>query len=125
MMLTHEFSVEAPVDQVWLLVNELQNVVPCMPGAAYDGCDGDDHKVSMKVKIGAITSHFKGTARFMEKDEATHTAVVRGVGKDSTGKGAASATVSANLSALSPERTRVVVKTELSMTGRLAQFGSG
>jgi carbon monoxide dehydrogenase subunit G len=125
MILTNEFPVEAPVCRVWLLLSELENVVPCMPGAAYHGRDGDDHEVSMKVKIGAINSHFKGTARFIERDEATHTAVVRGVGKDHGGKGSAAATVTARLEPLSAERTRVIIKTDLSMTGRLAQFGSG
>lgn len=125
MILTHEFPVEAPVDRVWSLLNELENVVPCMPGAAYDGRDGDDYKISMKVKIGVITSHFKGSARFLEKDDVTHTAVVRGAGKDNFGKGAATATMTAKLEELSPSRTRVVVKTDLAMTGPLAQFGSG
>ena len=125
MILTHEVSIDASIDRVWLLFNELESVVPCMPGAAYDGLDGDDHKVSMKVKIGAITTNFKGTARFIELDSATHTAVIRGAGKDSGGKGAAAAMVTAKLDPVSPTRTRVVVETDLSMTGPLAQFGSG
>lgn len=125
MTLTNEFPIEAPIDRVWLLLNEIESVVPCMPGAAYEGRDGDDHKVSMKVKIGAISSHFNGTARFLEQNDVTHTAVVRGVGKDKNGKGAANATVMAKLEPLSAERTHVVVKTDLSMTGPLAQFGSG
>ena len=125
MTLTNEFPIEAPVDRVWLLLNEIESVVPCVPGAAYDGRDGDDHKVSVKVKIGAISSHFNGTARFIAQDDVTHTAVVRGVGKDKNGKGAATATVTAKLEPLSPQRTHVVVTTDLSMTGPLAQFGSG
>jgi uncharacterized protein len=125
MTLTHEFPIEAPVGRVWLLLNELERVVPCMPGAAYDGREGDQHNVSMKVKIGAITSLFKGSARFLQKDDVNHTAVVRGVGKDSGGKGSATATMTARLEALSPDRTRVVVNTDLSMTGPLAQFGGG
>lgn len=125
MILTHEFPVEASLDRVWRLLNEVEDVVPCMPGATYDGRDGDGYNVSMKVKIGAISSHFKGTARFLEQDDVTHTTVIRGVGKDKNGRGGATATVKAELEPLSPDRTRVVVKTDLAMTGPLAQFGSG
>ena len=125
MILTNEFGVEASVDRVWLLLNELENVIPCMPGAAYHGRDGDDEKVSMKIKIGAISSHFHGTARFLEKNEAAHVVVMRGTGQDHGGKASAVATVIAKLEPLSPDRTRVTVNTDLSITGRLAQFGGG
>lgn len=125
MILKNEFPIEASIDRVWSLVNEIERLVPCMPGAAYEGRNGEDYDVSMKVKIGAITSHFNGALTFLERDDATHTAIVRGVGKDKNGKGAATATVTTKLEALSAERTRVVVNTDLSMTGRLAQFGSG
>jgi len=96
-----------------------------MPGAAYEGHEGDNYNVSMKVRIGAIRSHFLGTVHFLDKNENMHSAVIRGVGKNKRGKGAATATVTTRLEALSTERTRVVVHTDLSMTGRLAQFGSG
>jgi uncharacterized protein len=125
MMLTNEFLVEAPVDRVWGLLDELESVVACMPGAAYIGRDGDNNKVSMKVKVGAISSHFQGTVRFVEKNESTHTAVIRGNGKDVGGKASATATIIAKLEPLPSTRTKVLVETDLVLTGRLAQFGGG
>lgn len=36
MNLTNEFIVEAPIDRVWRLLDDVENVVPCMPGAAFE-----------------------------------------------------------------------------------------
>src|ERR1039458_9948657 len=125
MILTNEFLVEASIDRVWRLFDELENVIPCMPGAAYLGQDGEDNKVSIKVKIGAVSSHFQGAVRFVEKNESTHSTKIRGSGKDLGGKASAVATIVAKLEKVSSDRTRIVVETDLAMTGRLAQFGSG
>ncbi|WP_051953741.1 SRPBCC family protein [Xenophilus azovorans] len=123
MKLNNSFVVEAPLEQVWTLFDELDTVIPCMPGAAYLGREGDEHRVSMKVKIGAIVSDFQGTVSFLERDGASHRTVMRGAARDAGGKGAASATIETRLAAADPARTQVAVETDLSMTGRLAQFG--
>jgi len=125
MILSNEFVVQAPVDRTWGLLDEVESVMSCMPGAAYIGRDGDDHKVSIKVKVGAITANFQGTVRFLEKNEAERTSRIRGIGKDLAGKASATATISVKLEPLSSARTKVLVETDLAMTGRLAQFGGG
>jgi uncharacterized protein len=125
MILSNQFFVEAPLDRVWALLDDLTTVIPCMPGAAYDGPEGEDHKVSLKVKIGAIGTHFRGTVRFLERNKSTNTVVAQGTAKDSGGKGSGTATVVAKLEEVSPQSTRVSVEVDLAMTGRVAQFGSG
>ncbi|MDP3139161.1 MAG: SRPBCC family protein [Burkholderiaceae bacterium] len=123
MKLNNRFVVEAPEAQLWALFDELERVVPCMPGASYLGTEGQEHRVGMKVKIGAIVSNFQGTVSFTHKDEQAHVAIMRGAAKDTGGKGAASALIETRLTALAPGRTQVDVTTDLNMTGRLAQFG--
>lgn len=124
MIISNNFIVEEPISRVWSLFDELDQVVPCMPGAAYLENTGDDsHQVALKLKIGAISSNFQGTVKFLEKDSASHTVKIRGAAKDTGGKGSAAATISARLEALSATRTRVTVDTDLAMTGRVAQFG--
>jgi carbon monoxide dehydrogenase subunit G len=123
MKLSNQFVVNAPLAQVWALFDQLERVVPCMPGAAYLGQDGEEHRVGMKVKIGAVVSNFQGTVRFLEKDAGAHVAVMRGAAKDSGGKGSASSVIETRLAEVSPGQTRVDVVTDLTMTGRLAQFG--
>lgn len=125
MILSNEFMIEAPVDRAWRLLDEVDSVILCMPGASYAGRDGDDHKVGIKVKVGAITANFQGTIRYLEKDEATRTAKIRGSGKDTGGKASANATISLRMEEDSANRTRVLVDTDLALTGKLAQFGGG
>lgn len=124
MILTNEFVVKAPVDTLWILLDEMETFVPCMPGAYYVARDGEDHRVGVRMKVGIINTHFNGTVRYLEKDAAKRTVTIRGSGKDVGGKASASATI---VAVLKPEAdaTRVVIKTDLAITGRLAQFGSG
>jgi len=125
MVLTNEFQVNAPLARAWRLFEELESVVPCMPGASYAGQEGDTSKVGIKIKVGAILADFRGTVRILERQEATHTVVIQGSGKDLGGKGQAAATIHVALQPVSPGSTRVQVKTDLGITGRLAQFGGG
>jgi carbon monoxide dehydrogenase subunit G len=125
MILANEFTVQAPVEQVWALLGDLEKIVPCMPGATFLGKDGDENKVAIKLKVGAISTHFQGSVRFTEKDPLHHTARIEGAGKDTGGKAAASATILVGLEDLANCATRVRLKTDLALTGKLAQFGSG
>ncbi len=74
MILSNQFLVKASIDRVWGLLDDLENVIPCMPGGALHRTDGEDNKVSIKVKVGAISLDFQGTVRFLEKNETTHVA---------------------------------------------------
>ncbi|MFJ3799478.1 SRPBCC domain-containing protein [Streptomyces sp. NPDC090088] len=124
MRIDNEFGVDVPVERAWEALTDLEALAPCMPGAQLTGVDGDVHHGKVRVKVGPVISQFQGTARFVEKDEAAHTAVIRATGRDMRGQGNASATVHARLR---PEGTRTVVSvsTDLSISGKLAQFGSG
>jgi carbon monoxide dehydrogenase subunit G len=95
-----------------------------MPGAALDTVDGDEFTGSVKVRLGPIGLTYKGRARFIEKDEVAHRAVIDAQGKDARGNGTAAAKVTA---ALHPQDsgTLVEVSTELAITGKPAQFGRG
>jgi hypothetical protein len=68
---------------------------------------------------------FAGQARFVSKDEATHTMVIEGSGKETKGTGTAKGVVTAVLVEEAPDRTRVDINTEFSITGKAAQFGRG
>ena len=124
MELQHSFSVPTDVDRAWAVLVDIEQVAPCMPGAALDTVDGDDFTGSVKVRLGPIGLTYKGKARFVEKDEAAHRAVIDAQGKDARGNGTASATVTATLHP-QDDGTRVEVNTDLAITGKPAQFGRG
>jgi len=129
MELTNEFRVSVPVDQAWQVLTDLERIAPCMPGAQLQEVEGDEYRGSVKVKVGPITAQYKGVARFVERDEEARRAVLRAEGRDTRGQGTASATVTAVLIAdgegTAAEGTTVSIVTDLSITGKVAQFGRG
>jgi carbon monoxide dehydrogenase subunit G len=124
MKIDNRFTVSAPIDRAWAVLTDLEGIAPCLPGAQLTGVDGDVYTGKVKVKVGPVTSEYGGTARFAEKDDAAHRAVINAAGKDTRGAGNASATITAQLRD-DGGRTEVVVETDLKITGRIAQFGSG
>lgn len=125
MKLEHKFVVPAPVEQTWAAFNDLERVVPCFPGATLTGYEGDDFTGSCKVKLGPVSLQYSGTGSFLERDESDHHAVIEAKGKDRRGNGTATARVTARLAGISDGSTEVTVDTDLTITGRPAQFGRG
>lgn len=124
MQLLNEFEVALPPEKTWTLLTDLEKVAPCLPGASITSVDGDDYHGRAKIKVGPITAEYKGVAQFKELDESAHTAVLLARGKDARGQGDATANVRATLHPKGGG-TRVVVETELALTGKVAQFGRG
>ncbi|MBX7431872.1 SRPBCC family protein [Mycobacterium sp. Y57] len=124
MKITNEFTVSAPIEEAWDVLNDLDQVIPLMPGAQLTGHEGEDVLGKVKVKVGPVTSEFTGKVRFVEQDRDQHRAVIDAKGREARGTGNAAATVTAQLHDAG-ERTRVTVDTDLKIVGKLAQFGSG
>jgi carbon monoxide dehydrogenase subunit G len=122
--LDHQFSVAAPVAEVWRAVLDPERVAPCMPGATLTEVDGDTFRGTVKVKLGPISLTYKGTGEFVERDEDAHRVVIKASGKDARGGGTAAATVTVTL-ASDAGGTNGTVGTELNVTGKPAQFGRG
>jgi carbon monoxide dehydrogenase subunit G len=122
--LENSFHVPLPVDQAWRVLLDAERSVPCMPGARLDSVSGDDCTGSIKVKLGPINLTYQGKASLTEKDEAAHRVVIDARGKDQRGNGSAAAVITATLAA-DGDATRVDVVTDLTITGRPAQFGRG
>lgn len=125
MDLNNSFEVDRPIDEAWEVLTDVERIAPCLPGAQLEEIDGDEYKGIVKVKVGPITAQYKGVATFVEKDDANHKAVLRADGRDTRGAGNASALITADLQALSAMTTKVDVSTDLTVTGKVAQFGRG
>jgi len=123
--LINEFTVNRPIEEAWPLITDLERIAPCLPGAELQEVEGETYRGVVKVKLGAINSQFKGEAHFVERDDENYRAVIKGTGRDTGGRGNASAEISAQAESLSPTSTRVAVTTDLHITGKVAQFGRG
>ncbi|RPE46330.1 carbon monoxide dehydrogenase subunit G [Streptomyces sp. Ag109_O5-1] len=124
MELHHEFTVPVPVDDAWHALLDIERVAPCLPGAVVEEYDGKTVTGSVKVKVGPVTVTYRGTAVFEEQDESAHRIVLAASGRETRGQGTARATVTGTLSECDGG-TAVSVRTDLTVTGRPAQFGRG
>ena len=125
MDLNHEFTVNVPVEEAWAILTDLERIAPCLPGAQLTEVEGDTYRGQVKIKVGPILAQFKGQASFMSRDDVAHKASLKGEGRDTTGKGNASAIITAELTSVNPSSTKCTVHTDLSISGKVAQFGRG
>lgn len=125
MDLNHQFTVAVPVEDAWRILTDVERIAPCLPGAQLLEIEGDTYRGVVKVKVGPIQAQFKGQANFIERDDIAHKVVLKGEGRDTTGKGNAAAIITAEMTAVDANSTSVTVNTDLSVTGKVAQFGRG
>ena len=125
MELENSFVVPADIDTAWKTLLDVEAIAPCMPGATLTSFDGDNFTADVKVKLGPVTMNFAGEGKFVEKNEATHTAIIDASGKETKGAGTAGAKITATLVEEGPNSTRANIVTDLTVTGKAAQFGRG
>src|SRR5215469_13512191 len=122
--LDNSFTVPVPPEQAWDVLLDVERIAPCMPGATVTSVSGDEIAGQVKVKLGPLSLSYKGTAKFIEKDQANRTIAIEASGKETRGAGTAAATVHASLKPADAEsQTLVAIHTSLNVTGRPAQFG--
>jgi hypothetical protein len=124
MEIADSFRVSTSIDDTWKVLLDIEGIAPCLPGAQLQEVEGDEYRGIVKVKVGPITAQYKGAARLTEVDEAGRRIVIDASGRDTRGQGNAKATI---LVTMQPEGagTKVDVVTDLSITGKVAQFGRG
>ena len=124
MELSNEFEVPVPIEQAWNILTDLERIAPCLPGAQLQEVEGDVYRGIVKIKVGPITAQYKGQAVMVKKDDVAHLALLEATGRDTRGAGNASAAIKAELTARG-DVTHVSVMTDLTVTGKVAQFGRG
>jgi len=118
------FKVSADIDSVWAVLNDPEQVVVCVPGAQLTETLDEDHfKGKVTLKIGPVTAKFNGKVEFTQRDSTKHELRMEGTGTDISGKGGASMKLSLSLKGIE-ESTEVTSIMSISITGRIAQFGS-
>ncbi len=123
MDLTHRFSIPVSVEQAWRALNHLELIDQCFPGLTIDQVAGDAFTGSIKVKVGPIGLVYAGSGRYVERDSDAYRLVLESHGADRRGNGTADARVVATLTG-NGEGTDVDLSTDLTVTGKPAQFGA-
>jgi carbon monoxide dehydrogenase subunit G len=119
------FEVPLPPAQAWPVLMDIARIAPCMPGAQLtEVVDKATYKGSIAVRLGPVALTFAGVVQFEEIDNGRHTARVKAQGTDAKGRGGANATAAFRLEA-TPTGSKVLVHTDLALSGAVAQYGRG
>jgi carbon monoxide dehydrogenase subunit G len=119
------FEVAAPIDAVWRFMMDPRRVAACMPGAELDEVvDERTFLGNVKVKVGAITTRYKGRVQLILVDEAAHRIQMVAEGRETSG-GTAKGSMSSSLRPLADGGTEVVAEASVDLTGRIMQVGRG
>lgn len=124
MELTNEFVIDRPIDETWKILNDLEFIAPCMPGAQLTEIEGDEYRGLVKIKVGPITANYKGKASFIEQDAENKVARLKAEGRDPR-QGNANAMVTAKMNEVGTNQTNVSIHTDLGLSGKIASFGRG
>ncbi len=126
MNLENHFAVAVPPEQLFPLLRELERIAPCLPGAAItERVDADTYRGTVTVKVGPITVAYQGTARVVEVDPVASRLVMRCEGRETRGAGSAAATITLELSPTEAGGSAGTIRSEVAISGRVAQFGRG
>jgi uncharacterized protein len=125
LLFENQFDVDAPLEQVWEAMLDVERVAPTVPGAQVLERTGEDaYKVAIKVKVGPMSMTYRGEVEITERDDAAHRAVMKARARESRGQGTADADVTMVLSGANGG-TSATVTTEVQLSGKVATMGQG
>lgn len=125
MLIENSFELTAPPDRVFEFLQDPYNVAACFPGAELtEDLGGDSYRGKVRIKVGPVVAAYAGTATIVSRDPAARIAVLRAEGKDSRGAGTAKAEATMRVDE-KDGGSAVTFATELTISGKLAQFGRG
>ncbi len=124
MNLTTSFTVALPIDEAWVVLQDVERVAGWFPGGKLESVEGDEFKGTVRVKLGPIIVDYRGSARFVERDQDAYRVVLEASGREQRGTGTAKATAVTQLTATAAG-THVDVSMDVDITGRPAQLGQG
>lgn len=125
MRIENHAVVKAQPEEVFSLINDVERVASCMPGAELLGRDGEDgYRGRVAVRVGPISAAFEGVLRFLDVDESARTMHIVGRGSDIKGNGDAEADVRLEV-VEHPEGSTLRLATDLNIRGKFVQFGKG
>ena len=125
MRIHNEITLQAPPDELFEFLSDVERVGPCLPGATIEGRDGEDYAGRMKVKVGPINATYQGKLRFLELDKDARRAVMRARAEEVNGQGNAEASITTEVEDADGGNSIIRMDTDLQIRGKVAQFGRG
>ena len=118
------FELNADIDTVWKVLINPEKVVTCVPGSELtETIDENYLKGKVTIKIGPVTAKFNGDIEIEKREISNYELAMTGKGSDISGKGGAAMSMWLKLNVLETG-TEVCCRMNVSITGRIAQFGA-
>lgn len=118
------FPLPAPADVAWALLQDIEAVAGCMPGAKItERVDATHYKGTVTVRVGPATLSFRGEIEVRDVDPVAKSLRLLGKGTDATGTSGAAMDLTARIEALDAGSSNLVGASEVSMSGKAAAFG--
>jgi uncharacterized protein len=123
--LEKRYPVASSPAQAWAVLSDIRATAACMPGAAITEQLDDTHfKGTVKSKVGPAVMQFGGDIEVLALDAATHSMQMLGKGADKSGSSAAMNLAAHVEPGDDPAACTLVGTATITVSGKLAQFGS-
>jgi carbon-monoxide dehydrogenase small subunit len=114
---------DAPVDAVWAVLDDVERMVACLPGAELtEALGGDRYRGTAGVALGPVKLSFAGLAQIVERDAGGHRLRMIGQGSDAGGS-ATQADIRLRAEPAPGGGSVLRADADLYLSGRIAQFG--
>jgi uncharacterized protein len=109
----------------WSLVENIEDIAACMPGARItERVDDTHYKGTITVKLGPATVNFRGEIEIVSRDPIARLIHIIGKGSDTTGGSGASLDLTAHVAETGPQSCELTGRSEVNVTGKVAAFGA-
>lgn len=126
MLFEQKFTVPTPRARAWAFLLDVPALGPCMPGVEkVETLDDRNYQGLLKVKVGPISLNLEWKATFEHISPQDYTATVAVQGTDKRVGGAVRAKITMRAQEVSAQETEVSVNSDVSVLGKLGQFGYG
>lgn len=134
-----KFVVDAPVEWVWKLLLNAEQLVTCLPGAQLEGREaaGEEEEIftgGITFKVGVLSIALQGQLRLSDVDYYEHSFKLSGQGDDQDGDGVAKIVITCKLLPISAEgiedpaeaeaaeQCSATIEAEAELSGRLSRM---
>ena len=123
--LDKQYPVAATLDQAWTVLSDIHATAACMPGAQItEQLDATHYKGTVRSKVGPAVMTFNGDIELQGLDAAKKQLQMLGKGADKSGSSATMQLTAHLEPAPDGAGCRLVGQATITVSGKLAQFGS-
>src|SRR5262249_38719073 len=119
-------SAQIPVarEPLWNFLMDVPKVAQSLPGVeSVSKIDDTTYQGALKVRVGPIALNLQGKIIVEEQDHQNWRAALRAEAKDRMAAGAVNGKTSMVLKELSADQTELLVETDVSILGKIGEFG--